>query len=129
MKDAPMYRVLLVDDTAIIRMMIAEFLERSGHTVIQLDNALDAVELLKTDEVFDIIVSDIEMPNLNGIDFGKIVKRDHANIPIIFISGRTLSDIFDIYGISGIVEEYNFLEKPFTQDELDHLITKHVFAQ
>ncbi|MEL7028030.1 MAG: hybrid sensor histidine kinase/response regulator, partial [Pseudomonadota bacterium] len=64
-------RVLLVDDNAFFRNMIAPLLGVAGYELVAVESAADALALREAGEVFDLIVSDIEMPDCNGFEFAQ----------------------------------------------------------
>jgi CheY-like chemotaxis protein len=84
-------KILLVEDTLFFRRIIANVLEGAGHTVTVANNGQEAVELLeKSNSPFDLIVSDIEMPRMNGFDFAKSVRDSsvHKETPLVALSSR-----------------------------------------
>jgi two-component system, chemotaxis family, sensor kinase CheA len=89
-------RVLLVDDSAFFRNLLAPQLTAAGFQVIAMDSADKALSLCEAGEQFDLIISDIEMPGMNGYEFCESVKK-HAlwqQIPIIALSSHaSLKDI------------------------------------
>ncbi|MGI9378406.1 MAG: chemotaxis protein CheW [Methyloligellaceae bacterium] len=89
--------VLLVDDSAFFRNMLAPLLSAAGYRVTLADSATTAMDLLNTDDQFDIIISDIEMPEMDGIAFAEALKRDQkwASTPIIALSSHSTKDMID----------------------------------
>ena len=82
--------VLVVDDDRFIRLIVEAWLNEMGHEVCTLDNAFDAIQLLK-EKSFDFIICDVEMPLMNGFELvEKIRKTSLTWIPITFMS--TVSD-------------------------------------
>ena len=69
-------RVLLVDDSPFFRNMLTPLLRIAGYEVHTVDSASEALTLCDAGERFDVIVSDIEMPGMNGFDFAQRVKTD-----------------------------------------------------
>jgi two-component system chemotaxis sensor kinase CheA len=80
-------RILLVDDSAFYRSLIASFLKGAGIEVTVTDAAVKAMDILKT-ETFDGIVSDIEMPVMNGFDFARHLRSQERfkTLPLLAIS-------------------------------------------
>ena len=76
--------VLLVDDSPFFRNLLTPLLSVSGYEVTTVDSAEKAMAVLETGMRFDAIVSDIEMPGMNGFDFAKAVRADarYANVPL-----------------------------------------------
>ena len=85
------YNLLLIDDSAFFRNMLAPLLSASGYKVTIAESAVDAIRLKDNGYVFDVIVSDIEMPNMDGIEFAHSIKGDSrwGKTPIIALSSHT----------------------------------------
>lgn len=71
-------RVLLVDDSPFFRNMLTPLLKVAGYNVTTLDSPISALEMRENGEKFDIIVSDIEMPQMNGFEFAKKVREENS---------------------------------------------------
>ncbi len=80
--------VLLVDNSPFFRNMLAPVLQAAGYTVTALASAQEAVERLQAGESFDVIVTDTDMPDMNGFDFAQTVRDDPktAELPIIALA-------------------------------------------
>jgi len=89
--------LLLVDDSAFFRNMLAPLLSASGYTVTLADSAQKALALKDRGLRFDVIVSDIEMPEMDGITFAETLRGDPAwqNVPIIALSSHTAPHIIE----------------------------------
>lgn len=83
-------KVLLVDDSAFFRNMLSPVLKASGYAVTSVDSAREALELRNAGVKFDVIVSDIEMPDMNGFEFAESLRNDDVwgNIPLIALSSH-----------------------------------------
>jgi two-component system, chemotaxis family, sensor kinase CheA len=83
--------LLLVDDSHFFRNMLGPVLKAAGYEVTTAAAADEALARLKAGERFDVIVSDIEMPGMNGFEFAEVVRRDArtAQVPIIALSAIT----------------------------------------
>ena len=84
-------RVLLVDDSPFFRNMLTPLLTIAGYEVTPLESAQDALDLCEEGQKFDIIVSDIEMPNMDGFEFASKVKSDGSDwqsTPIIALTSH-----------------------------------------
>lgn len=81
-------RILLVDDEPDLVHLGVEMLGSLGYTVISTENSLTALDLFETNpESFDIVISDLVMPDLNGIQLAKALKKIRPDIPVILCSG------------------------------------------
>jgi Response regulators consisting of a CheY-like receiver domain and a winged-helix DNA-binding domain len=80
--------VLLVDDSAFFRNMLAPVLKAAGYKVRVAPNAQEGLTALRSGQVFDVVLTDIEMPDMNGFEFAEVIRADqhlHA-MPIIALS-------------------------------------------
>ena len=84
-------RLLLVDDNAFFRNLLTPILSVAGYTVVAVEGAVEALELYEQGEDFDIIVSDIEMPEIDGFDFARRVRSGGrwADLPMVAVTSRT----------------------------------------
>lgn len=80
--------VLLVDDEPEILEIIQEFLELKMHTVTTAANGKQALDLVLAENSFDIVFSDIKMPEMDGLTFLEKIRSSALNIPVILISGQ-----------------------------------------
>ena len=88
-------RILVVDDTMFFRKTVTKILEKAGHHVTVANDGQDALDLLyKSNEEFDLIVSDIEMPRLNGFEFARAVRGNdrYKNVPMLALSSKADRD-------------------------------------
>ncbi len=83
--------VLVVDDSAMMRRTLAITLRKVGYRVIQARDGLEAIELLQQNSQVELIVSDLEMPNLNGFEFLNQLRQnpDLAGIPVVMLTSRS----------------------------------------
>lgn len=83
--------LMVVDDSVTLRQTLALSLEKSGYVVIQARDGRDALEKLRTESSIDLIICDIEMPNMNGFEFLSLKENDSVlkPIPTIMLSSRT----------------------------------------
>ena len=81
-------KVLVVDDSAIMRKVIEQILEMLGHESVPASNGLDAFEKLKQHSDVRLILLDWNMPEMNGIEFLRAVKEmpELAEIPVIMLT-------------------------------------------
>ncbi|MBD1547357.1 chemotaxis protein CheW [Roseibium aggregatum] len=81
-------KVLFVDDSAFFRNMLTPVLKAAGYDVTTCDSASHAFELLENGAKFNAVVSDIEMPEINGFEFCEALRRDprFRNIPVLALS-------------------------------------------
>jgi two-component system chemotaxis sensor kinase CheA len=80
--------VLLVDDSAFFRNMLAPVLKAAGYRVRVAPNAQEGLLALRSGQAFDVVLTDIEMPDMNGFEFAEVIRADAhlAGMPIIALS-------------------------------------------
>ena len=116
-------KVLVVEDEENNYFYVEEILHNAGCEVVRSGNGLDAVETIKFDPDFDIILMDLQIPLLNGYDTTRRIKEILKGIPIIATTARvTRQDQIMAYesGCCG------FLAKPFTPRELLSIMSNFV---
>lgn len=105
--------ILIVDDEKEICDLIGIYLKNQGYDILKSEDGLQALNMLETNNI-DLIILDIMMPNLNGIDTCMKI-REQYNIPIIMLSAKG-NDMDKIMGLSIGADDY--LSKPFNPLEL-----------
>jgi two-component system cell cycle response regulator CpdR len=81
-----MLRILLAEDDESMRVYLARALERSGYSVVAVDNGLAALPLLES-EPFDLLLTDIVMPEMDGIELAQKAAGISPDIRVMFITG------------------------------------------
>ncbi len=109
-----MFKILIVEDDKDLNRSVCGFLNRSGYEAVGCLGASDAYdEMYKTP--FDLIISDIMMPNIDGFEFVKTVRTLDQNIPILFMTAR---DDFEAKQRGFRVGIDDYMVKPIDLDEL-----------
>jgi GAF domain-containing protein/CheY-like chemotaxis protein len=80
-------RVLLVDDEAEVRHALAEMLTTQGHAVVQVGSAIDALRRLEADAAFDLVLTDLVMPGLNGWELADAIKLRYPGLRVGVVTG------------------------------------------
>jgi CheY-like chemotaxis protein len=107
--------VLVVDDEATVRSLTRRMLEEHGYSVIEAGDGFDALNLLESKgEHIDLVVADVVMPRLDGLELARSMEVMPHPPPILLMSG---------WGLSALEFERPFLVKPFQAHEL--LATVH----
>ena len=112
-----MTRVLLVEDDKNLSFILKSSLEQmiGGYEVISVANGKDGLDML-TKENFDVIVSDVEMPVMDGVTMVQHIRKNHPSLAIIFITGLTTArDVINGYQAGADF----YIKKPFLPEELD----------
>jgi two-component system, chemotaxis family, sensor histidine kinase and response regulator PixL len=83
--------ILVVDDSAALRRTLALTLEKNGYRVLQAKDGKEALEVLKKSSAIDLVICDIEMPNMNGFEFLGIRRRDGElmKVPVAMLTSRS----------------------------------------
>ncbi len=117
-------RLLLVDDEEAFRVVIARRLNKRGFKVLQASNGEECLKMLAKNsvdvdvDIVDVVVLDVKMPGLSGVETLKIIKQTYKKIQVILLTGNVA--VYD--GIEGIKSgAFDYLTKPV---EIDHLINK-----
>jgi two-component system, chemotaxis family, chemotaxis protein CheY len=113
-----MANVLIVDDSSTMRKIISRSLRQAGLAVDEIYEAGDGVEGLNVlgSKSVDLILSDINMPNMDGLEFIKMVRANGNNVPIVMITTEGGEDIIKEAISSGASDS---IKKPFTPDQLN----------
>lgn len=80
-------QILVVDDDALAGEMTAAVLEDQGHEVIQAEDAVAAMEQLNANAGIELIISDMNMPLVNGVEFFRELKAQGSSLPFILLTG------------------------------------------
>jgi two-component system, OmpR family, response regulator VicR len=107
-------RILYVEDDDTLGYITSENLERKGYEVILSQDGESALQLFRT-EPFDLCLLDIMLPKLDGFTLARIIRKENDEIPIIFISAKTLTED-KIEGLLLGADDY--IVKPFNIEEL-----------
>lgn len=83
---AKMIRILVVDDDSFVLDMLSSILEASGYQILTAKNGLEALELCRADQGIDLIVSDVNMPEMDGILLIKTLREQGFDVPIIMVT-------------------------------------------
>ena len=109
-----MIKILLVEDDYDLNNLVKTILEKNGYMVTNFYNAKDALKSMEN-KVFDLIVSDIMMPEIDGFEFAKSIRENDKNIPILFMTAKDeFEDKLRSYSIG--VDDY--MVKPIDIKEL-----------
>lgn len=117
-------KILVIDDEISICMLLQNFLS-ADYEVVTLNSALEALEWLEGN-IPDLIISDIQMPEMDGYDFlTKVRERGFTkHTPVVMLSGKAESkERIKCYRLGA----QDYLTKPFNPEELEELVKKNIF--
>lgn len=114
----PPYTILVVDDCAGIRELVKKCLNLAGHEVICAATGVEATKLL-TEQQFDLLITDIFMPDMDGLELISLVAKEHPSLSVLTISGASGCFADKIYlQTARLLGAHAVLVKPFGQPEL-----------
>lgn len=115
-ENPPAIRVLLAEDEPQVRAVAERVLKRTGFDVVTAGNGADALAILRQHSgAFDVVLSDILMPEMDGIELAVRARAEYPNVKFVFMTG--FSDISrDRQRAEGLA--YGILGKPFDLDEM-----------
>ena len=109
-----MANILVVDDEAKMRHLLSIMLEGHGHTVENASDGLEALELIK-EKPFDMVITDIKMPRMSGIELLDRLKQDDLLCPVVFITAfATVESAVDAMRMGAV----DYITKPFEADRI-----------
>ncbi len=117
--------ILVAEDSASVRKFISLALKMKGFNVVTAVDGMEAIEKLPALENLDLLITDINMPNIDGISLVKNIRNDSTfkNVPIIILT--SLSDDKDIKaGMDAGADSY--LIKPFNTKKIQYEVAKYV---
>lgn len=82
-----MKRILVVEDVRDINQLISDILQLEGYEILQCYNGSEAINILRSDNKFDLVISDIIMPEGDGFDLMTFIKAQKMTMPTLVISG------------------------------------------
>lgn len=97
-------KILVVDDEIRMRKLVKDFLVMKGYKVITAENGEEALEIFMTDKEIDLIILDVMMPKMNGIETLKAI-REYSKVPVIMLTAKT-GENDELLGFSLGVDEY-----------------------
>lgn len=111
-------RVLVVDDEPSVRTIVRLILEKAGYEVLEAENGETAIEALNTGEnrlVLDVVICDIRMPKINGLQAIEYFQREYPHVPIIVLTAYPETKMAVSFVRSGVAD---YLIKPVDAQKL-----------
>jgi DNA-binding response OmpR family regulator len=118
-------KILVADDDPVMRRIIELRLKKDGHQVTIVADGREAMEHLATNEIFDLIITDIMMPFSSGLEIVGKVKSNERKTPVIVLSSMGQENI--------VLEAFNlgaddYITKPFSPNELSMRVKRLAVA-
>ncbi len=110
-----MFKILVVEDDKELNRAVCTYLNRNGYESVGCLNATEAYDAMYGGTIFDLIISDIMMPGIDGFEFASAIRAQNQEIPILFMTAR---DDFSAKqrGFQAGIDDY--MTKPVDLDEL-----------
>lgn len=112
--------ILLVEDDILVRFVTADVLRDSGFDVLEAVDAAEALALIGTGHPLDLMITDLRMPGMDGIDLTSRVKSARANLPVMILSSHLEERAH---------EADTFLAKPYGIDDLVAAVNRLIGAE
>jgi len=113
-------KILIVDDEENARLGLCKLLSQEGYGVDGVSNGYEALDFLRNNKV-DLVISDIQMPEMNGLSFLRELSRHHPSIHVIMI---TAYGEVESYLEAMNLGAFEYIHKPVRLDELKSVIDK-----
>ena len=111
-------KVLVVEDDLANQQTLCALLRLMGCTTTVADGGKDALRLLDTPIELDVIISDVVMPGMSGIDFAKLARVARPEMPIVLVTG-------DAYAVDAVLASGSVaLLKPYTAETLERVLNE-----
>lgn len=119
------YNILIVDDDAEMVNLMEEILEKEGYSITKVFQGTEALQTIK-DEIFDMVITDIRMPEIGGLDILRAVKKIHPETIVLLVTAFGTIET----AISAMREgAYDYIAKPFRIDEIRILVKRALDQQ
>ncbi len=118
-----MKKIFVIDDSVPTLKLIHKILENSGYTVFKFSDASTALSQIKS-ETPDLIIMDIEMPKMNGLEALQLMKRIEPNLKVVIMTAYADLEKIHYFLENGVID---FIAKPFSLNEINTVLA-HVFS-
>ena len=111
-------KIMIIDDEVAMCRILKQMLEGEGYEVHTSTDAQSALEAVKSDS-FNLVMTDVSMPNLSGIEILSELKKEKPALPVIFVTAQDINDVLKEalqLGLDG------FIEKPFNLQALLEIV-------
>ncbi len=111
-------RILIVDDNPNMSSLLCEMLEVFDYESVRAGDGTQALEALEKDH-FAMVITDMRMPNMTGLELLKEVKNRHPKMPVVLISGYSVAEVDN--AVDGVKAD-GFLGKPLMMSDIERLL-------
>ena len=118
-----MSKILIVDDSETLRLELKTFLESLGHSVVEAESGPDGLEKIGQNTDVNLLISDFNMPGMDGISMCKKIKDDpqFAKLPIFMLTTESTPELKSVGKEAGVMA---WIVKPFSTTKLKTVLDK-----
>jgi len=118
-------RIIIVDDIFTNRLLISEIVKSMGHSILEAENGREALEMLQNEGKIDLVLMDIEMPVMNGIETTRYIRESMPfpvnQVPVVALTAHNPKLFFEDFQDVGF---NRLLTKPYSLEKLMKLINE-----
>jgi two-component system chemotaxis response regulator CheY len=114
-------KIMIVDDSKTIRQQVTFTLTKGGYEVVEAEDGQDGIEKLKANADVAMVISDVNMPNMNGLEMVEKLKSEGNTVPVIMLTTEGAADLIQRAKEAGAK---GWLVKPFQPDQLVAAVSK-----
>ncbi len=122
-----MSKILVIDDDELFRQYLAALLERAGYQVRGLADGSGVADAIETERI-DAVITDLSMPNVDGIEIVRYVKHQHPRLPIVAVTGGLLGSNDARGRVLSMLGADAVLSKPLDAESLLQMLSKTIDA-
>ena len=115
-----MAAILIVEDEAKLRNILKIMIMQQNYNIFEAENGLQALDILKEEDI-DLVISDIKMPEMDGMELLKNIKKEKISVPVVFITAfATVESAVEAMRL-GVID---YIQKPFEEEKIILTIEK-----
>ena len=115
-------RILIAEDSSVILNLTKKILGQQNYVIETVKNGVEVMDKFNS-EPYDLILMDIHMPKMDGMECASEIRKTNADLPIIAITGNANNYSMEDFNAAGIND---FLPKPLNYDEMLEMVNKYI---
>ncbi|PLX22399.1 MAG: response regulator [Salinivirgaceae bacterium] len=123
MSDSNLAKILYVDDEP-INLELFQIMYEDDYNVLIAESGFNGLEMLRDNLDIKLVISDMKMPEMNGLEFIQKLKNDYPDLPCMMLSGYEIREDIAKAMEDGLIVSY--MRKPFDNEELSDIIQKYI---
>ena len=118
---SPVKKILVVDDSELSRVELRNLFEAEGFEIIEAENGQQGADIYRSDHTIDLVISDYNMPKMNGIEMAKEIKdaSGDSSPPVLLITSESAKEKKEVAKSYGVV---GWVVKPFAPEKLVKMV-------